>query len=182
MKIIKTDIEDLLIIQPDVFKDERGYFFEFYNEKKLSEFINVKFVQDNESYSIYGVIRGLHYQLPPFEQAKLIRVVKGKIYDVAVDIRKNSKTFGKWIGIELNDTDKNIFFIPAGFAHGFSVLSDYAIVQYKCSNFYNKEYERGILYCDEFLKIDWKIDINSAIVSEKDRNLKKFEFADYFNY
>ncbi|NMC99779.1 MAG: dTDP-4-dehydrorhamnose 3,5-epimerase, partial [Bacteroidales bacterium] len=138
------------------------------------------FVQDNESQSTFGVVRGLHYQIGEYAQAKLVRVVKGKVFDVAVDLRKNSQTFGKWYGIELSEEQKNMFFIPKGFAHGFSVLSETAVFSYKCDQFYNKESERGILFSDPKLKIDWKIPTNKAIISEKDKILPLFEYADYF--
>jgi dTDP-4-dehydrorhamnose 3,5-epimerase len=181
MKIEKTNIEGLIVIYPDVYKDSRGYFLESFNFQRFKEFgIYDNFVQDNESYSIYGVIRGLHYQLEPFSQAKLVRVIKGKVWDIAVDLRKNSLTFGKWFGIELNDELKNMLYIPRGFAHGFSVLSEYAIFSYKCDNFYNKDAERGIIYNDEVLNIDWKIPEDKVIISEKDLKLPKFINAEYF--
>jgi len=182
MKIDKTYIEGLLIIQPVIYYDNRGYFFECYNERQLENVIKRKFVQDNEAYSKYGVIRGLHYQLPPYEQAKLIRVVSGKIFDVVVDLRKNSKTFGKWFGIILDSEEKKILYVPPGFAHGYSVLSNEAIVLYKCDNFYNKDYERGIIYSDKDLNINWMIDEKDIIISEKDKNLKEFRFAEYFDF
>lgn len=182
MKVIKTPIQGLLIIEPDIFKDHRGYFIESYNEKQFQELgITTKFVQDNESQSSYGVIRGLHYQIGDFAQAKLVRVVKGKVFDVVVDLRKTSPTFGQWFGIELNDEKKNMLYIPRGFAHGFSVLSNYAIFTYKCDNFYNKEYERGILFSDTNLAINWYIPPEKAIVSEKDRLLPNFKNAIFFD-
>jgi dTDP-4-dehydrorhamnose 3,5-epimerase len=169
MEINETGFKELIIIQPIVFADSRGYFFESY---KLETFLNAGIpfnpVQDNESKSVKGVIRGLHYQLEPFAQAKLIRVVVGKIYDVAVDLRKSSKTFGQWYGIELDSENKTQFFIPKGFAHGFSVLSDIAVIQYKCDNIYNSKYERGINLNDPDLSIDWKIGDLTPIISEKD--------------
>ncbi|HNV95932.1 MAG TPA: dTDP-4-dehydrorhamnose 3,5-epimerase [Bacteroidales bacterium] len=181
MNIIETPIKDLLIIEPDIFKDHRGYFIESYNENKFFDLgITNHFVQDNESQSTFGVVRGLHYQIGEYAQAKLVRVVKGKVFDVAVDLRKNSQTFGKWYGIELSEEQKNMFFIPKGFAHGFSVLSETAVFSYKCDQFYNKESERGILFSDPKLKIDWKIPTNKAIISEKDKILPLFEYADYF--
>lgn len=169
MKIIKTPIPDLLIIEPRVFADERGYFFESFNETKFVEAgLNTGFVQDNESKSHRGVIRGLHYQLAPFAQAKLIRVVRGTVYDVAVDLREGSPTFGKWFGVEVSASKKNQFYIPKGFAHGFSVLSEYAIFSYKCDEFYNPTVDRGIRFDDPTLKIDWRLPLNDAVISAKD--------------
>jgi dTDP-4-dehydrorhamnose 3,5-epimerase len=169
MKIIETPIQGLLIIEPRVFADERGYFFETYNETKFSNSgLITNFVQDNESKSQHGVIRGLHYQLSPFAQAKLVRVVHGTVYDVAVDLRQGSPTFGKWFGVELSDSKKNQLYIPKGFAHGFSVLSEYAIFSYKCDEFYNPKADRGIRFDDPDLAIDWKLPIHEAVISEKD--------------
>jgi dTDP-4-dehydrorhamnose 3,5-epimerase len=169
MKIIETGFEGLYIIQPKVYSDSRGYFFESF---KLETFLlaGIPFnpLQDNESKSVKGVIRGLHYQLNPFAQAKLIRVVVGKIYDVAVDLRKSSKTFGKWYGVDLDSENKTQFFIPKGFAHGFSVLSDTAVIQYKCDNLYNPQFERGISLNDPELKIDWNLKNIIPIISDKD--------------
>ena len=179
MEIIETGFDGLYIIQPKVFSDTRGYFFESYKlETLLASGIQFNPVQDNESKSIRGVIRGLHYQLQPFAQAKLIRVVFGKIYDIAADLRKNSQTFGKWYGIELDSEAKTQFFIPKGFAHGFSVLSDTAVIQYKCDNVYNPNYERGISLNDPDLKIDWKLGDIKPVISDKDLkhpNLKDSE-------
>ena len=170
MKITETFIQGLLIIEPQLFEDERGYFFESYNKVKyFSEGFDTEFVQDNESKSVKGVIRGLHYQLEPYAQSKLVRVVQGIIFDVAVDLRKDSPTYGKWFGLELNDTNKKQLFIPRGFAHGFSVLSETAVVSYKCDNVYNKESERSINCNDPYLKIDWKIAPSQQIISEKDK-------------
>ena len=167
-----TNIEDLLIFEPKVFEDSRGYFFESYNENIfLQRGINIKWVQDNQSSSTYGVIRGLHYQLNPHAQTKLIRVLHGMILDVAVDIRKGSPTYGKSFSIELSGDNSRQLFIPKGFAHGFSVLSEKAVVMYKCDAFYNKESEGGIIYNDPSLKIDWEIPSGKAIVSEKDNQL-----------
>lgn len=172
MPFIKTDIPGLLVFEPNVFEDSRGYFFESYNEKTFrAEGIDIRWVQDNQSSSSYGVIRGLHYQLPPFAQSKLVRVLKGKILDVVVDIRKGSPTFGKVFVQKLSAKNKKQLFIPAGFAHGFSVLSKEAEVLYKCDNFYNKEAEAGILYNDPALAIDWGVVEKDAIVSEKDQIL-----------
>jgi dTDP-4-dehydrorhamnose 3,5-epimerase len=180
MKIKTTDFEGLIIITPNVYADSRGYFLESFNQEVLrSAGIDFIPVQDNESKSAFGVIRGLHYQLSPHDQAKLIRVIDGKIYDVALDLRKKSPTFGKWFGIELDSESKQQVLIPRGFAHGFSVLSKTAVIQYKCDNTYNKQNERGILLNDPALKIDWKIEIKSAIVSEKDINNPVFEKAEY---
>ncbi len=162
----------LLVFEPDVFEDSRGYFFESYNESIFrQEGIDIRWVQDNQSSSTYGVIRGLHYQLPPFAQSKLIRVLKGKILDVAVDIRKGSPTYGKAFTQKLSAKNKKQLFIPAGFAHGFSVLSKEAEVLYKCDSFYNKETEAGIIYNDAELNIDWQTPPELAIVSEKDKTL-----------
>lgn len=179
MKIIETGFEGLVVIQPKVFSDARGYFFESYKlETFLKAGISFNPVQDNESKSVKGVIRGLHYQLKPFEQAKLIRVVTGKIYDVAVDLRKDSQTYGKWYGIELDSENKTQLFIPKGFAHGFSVLSDTAVIQYKCDNIYNSQHERGIVLTDPFLNIHWKPGVENPIISEKDMKHPLFEDAD----
>ena len=175
MPFIQTPIPDLLVFEPKVFEDSRGYFFESFNfQTYRAEGIEINFVQDNQSSSQYGVIRGLHYQLPPHAQVKLIRVLAGRILDVAVDIRKGSPTFGKSFSIELSAENKTQLFIPAGFAHGFSVLSDQAEVLYKCNSFYNKESEAGILFNDPSLKIDWRIPAGKEIVSEKDQNLPLF--------
>lgn len=176
MSFHTTDIQGLLIFEPKVFEDSRGYFFEAYNEQTFSEAgINFKFVQDNQSKSSYGVIRGLHYQLHPHAQTKLIRVLEGNILDVAVDIRKNSPTFGRHFSIELSAENKKQFLIPAGFAHGFSVLSATAVVLYKCDTFYSKENEGGIRYDDAALNIDWRIQKGNEIVSNKDLQLPSFE-------
>lgn len=171
MNITQTGLEGLLIIQPRVFTDSRGYFFESFNQDTFRNAgIIFSPVQDNESRSSKGVIRGLHYQLNPQAQAKLIRVVEGRIYDVAVDIRKLSPTFGKWFGIELDSESKKQLMIPRGFAHGFSVLSEIAVIQYKCDNIYNPGLERGISLKDTFLKIDWKLGGIVPVISEKDMN------------
>lgn len=176
MPFIQTDIAGLLVFEPNVFEDNRGYFFEAYNEKIFSKAgIGIRFVQDNQSKSSYGVIRGLHYQLNPFAQAKLVRVLEGSILDVAVDVRKGSPTYGKHFDLELSAENKKQLFIPAGFAHGFSVLSETAIVLYKCNEFYNKESEGGIRFDDADLNINWRIPSDRAIVSEKDLQLPAFE-------
>lgn len=179
MKLIETKIKDLFILEPRVFEDDRGYFFESYSKKTLDILIGREFdfVQDNESKSSYGVIRGLHYQLAPFSQAKLIRVLEGRVYDVAVDLRKNSKTFGKWIGVELSSKNKRQFLIPKGFAHGFSVLSETAIFAYKCDEYYHPDAEAGIIYNDSSLGIDWKILQKDAILSDKDKLLPELKNA-----
>jgi len=175
MPFIQTPIQNLLVFEPKVFEDSRGYFFESFNLKTFrAEGIEINFVQDNQSLSLYGVIRGLHYQLQPHPQVKLIRVLVGKVLDVAVDIRKGSPTFGKSFSIELSAKNKKQLFIPAGFAHGFSVLSEHAEVLYKCDSFYNKESEAGILHNDPSLGIDWKIPAGKAIISEKDSKLPLF--------
>jgi dTDP-4-dehydrorhamnose 3,5-epimerase len=172
MPFVKTDIPGLLVFEPKLFEDSRGYFFESYNENTFrAEGIDIRWVQDNQSSSAYGVIRGLHYQLPPFAQSKLVRVLKGKILDVVVDIRKGSPSYGKVFAQKLSAKNKKQLFIPAGIAHGFSVLSEKAEVLYKCDQFYNKEAEAGIIYNDPELHIDWGIPGRDAVVSEKDRQL-----------
>lgn len=179
MEIIKTKIPDLLIIKPRVFEDERGYFFESYNEKIFrKKGLDLSFVQDNESKSGYGVIRGLHYQLAPYSQTKLVRVIEGKVFDVAVDLREDSPTFGQWSGIELSADNKIQFLIPKGFAHGFSVLSKSAVFIYKCDNLYNPEAERGINFNDPFLNINWRIAPDKAIISPKDKVFPNFKEAE----
>lgn len=180
MEIIKTDIEGVFVIEPKVFGDNRGYFFESFNAKEFAEKtgINITFVQDNESKSRYGVLRGLHFQLPPFTQSKLVRVVKGRVLDVAVDIRKGSPTYGKYVSCEMTEENKRQFFIPKGFAHGFCVLSDEAVFQYKCDEFYHPEAEGAIAWDDKEIGIEWPIPSDRVILSEKDKNhptLKLFE-------
>lgn len=176
MPFIKTHIPDLLVFEPKVFEDSRGYFFESYNEQTfLTEGINIKFVQDNQAKSSYGVLRGLHYQLGPHAQTKLVRALSGSILDVVVDIRKGSPTYGSVFTIELSGENKNQLIVPKGFAHGYSVLSETAEVMYKCDSFYNKQAEGGILYNDATLNIDWQIPLEKAIVSEKDLVLPSFE-------
>jgi dTDP-4-dehydrorhamnose 3,5-epimerase len=171
-----TDIPGLFVFEPNVFEDSRGYFFESFNEKKFKEAgIDFRWVQDNQSSSANGVIRGLHYQLPPFAQSKLVRVLKGKILDVVVDIRKGSPTFGKNYSKVLSAKNKRQLFIPKGFAHGFSVLSKQAEVIYKCDEYYNKESEAGINFNDPELNIDWGIPVEDAIISEKDNLLPLFK-------
>lgn len=177
MEIIKTNIEGLLVIQPRVFADARGFFFESYNEKMYRENgIDIRFCQDNQSKSGYGVIRGLHYQLNPHSQSKLVSVIRGAVWDVAVYLRKNSPTFGQWYGVELTEDNHTQFLIPQGFAHGFSVLSEMAVFSYKCDDFYNPTLERGIMFNDPALAIDWKIPAGKEIISDKD--MKHPLFAD----
>jgi len=183
MQVLTTPFEGLYIIKPQVFEDSRGYFLESYNKKKLEPYITSAFVQDNQSQSVYGTIRGLHYQLAPYSQAKLIRVLQGKVYDVVIDIREKSPTFGQHFGIELSCENKTQLYVPHGFAHGFSVLSEKAVVFYKTDNFYNAEMERGINFNDPFLKIDWKIDFEKAIISSKDKVLPSLlEAEKNFNF
>lgn len=178
MNVIKTDIDGVFIIEPKVFKDQRGHFFESYNKLTFEEYgIDYTFVQDNQSKSSYGVIRGLHFQKPPHAQTKLLRVVQGQIIDVAVDIRKGSPTYGKHVEIELSDENFKQLLIPAGFAHGFSVLSETAIVQYKCTDYYHPETEGGIMFNDEILDINWGIVLDEAVISEKD--LKHPTFSEF---
>jgi dTDP-4-dehydrorhamnose 3,5-epimerase len=180
MELIPTSFAGLALIRPRIFEDPRGYFYESYNEQEFKKAdIPFDFVQDNQSESGKGVIRGLHFQLAPHAQTKLVRVLQGSIYDVAVDLRRGSPTFGKWYGIELSGSNKLQLLIPQGFAHGFSVLSDSALVLYKTDDFYYKEAERGIVFNDPFLKIDWNIGSSECIVSERDRQLPKFENAEY---
>lgn len=170
MNVIKTDIEGLLIIEPKVFGDERGYFMESYNGKRYIESgIDVTFIQDNESLSSYGVIRGLHYQIPPYSQAKLVRVISGRVIDVALDIRAGSPTFGKHFSVELTGENKRQFFIPAGFAHGFAVLSETAVFSYKCDNYYAPDYEKGIRFDDPALNIDWRVPKDKTNLSSRDK-------------
>ncbi|MEE4196718.1 MAG: dTDP-4-dehydrorhamnose 3,5-epimerase [Bacteroidales bacterium] len=179
MEVKETDIQGLKIIKPKIFEDSRGYFFESYNKKDLKKFLgDIEFVQDNQSLSEYGTIRGLHYQLAPYSQAKLVRVIQGKIYDVAVDIRENSPTYGQYFGIELSEQNKTQLFIPKGFAHGFSVLSSQAIVLYKTDGFYHKDSERGINYNDPELGIDWQIKPSASILSSKDKVLPPWKEAE----
>ncbi|WP_130734816.1 dTDP-4-dehydrorhamnose 3,5-epimerase [Flavobacterium sp. J27] len=179
MNFITTKLSDCYIIEPKIIHDERGYFMESFNEKTFQEGIhqNVHFVQDNQSYSTKGVLRGLHYQSGSSAQAKLVRVLEGEVLDVAVDIRPNSPTFGEHVSVLLSSENKRQFFIPRGFAHGFIVLSNTATFFYKCDNFYNKESEGGIIYNDPELKIDWKFSFEELIVSEKDKNLPTLQKA-----
>ena len=172
MEIIKTNIEGVVIIEPRIFKDDRGYFFESFSQREFEEKVcKTTFVQDNESKSSYGVLRGLHFQKPPFAQSKLVRVIKGAVLDVAVDIRKGSPTFGQYVSVELTGENHRQFFIPRGFAHGFSVLSEEVIFQYKCDNFYSPQSEGAIAWNDPELGIDWKIPRDKVILSEKDSGI-----------
>ena len=179
MQVIKTAIEGLLIIEPRIFKDARGYFFESFSQREFEEKVGpINFVQDNESMSQYGVMRGLHFQRPPFTQSKLVRCVKGAVLDVAVDIRKGSPTYGQHVAVELSEENHLQFFVPRGFAHGFSVLTETAVFQYKCDNFYAPQADDGISILDDSLGIDWRIPTAKAILSEKDTKhplLKDFE-------
>ena len=184
MEVIKTAIEGLVIIEPKVFKDARGYFFESFSQREFEEKVRkINFVQDNESMSSYGVMRGLHFQRPPFTQSKLVRCVRGKVLDVAVDIRKGSPTYGQHVAVELCEDNHRQFFVPRGFAHGFAVLSDIAVFQYKCDNFYAPEADGGISIKDSSLGINWQIPMNEAILSEKDINhLCLRDFVSPFDY
>ena len=177
MKIKETPLKDCYIIEPTIFEDDRGYFFEKYNEKKFEEItgLNGHFVQDNISKSSYGVLRGLHLQKGEHAQAKLVSCLEGKVFDVAVDLREDSPTFGKWFGIELTPENKLQLYVPRGFGHGFSVLSDTAVFAYKCDNFYNKESEGGVLWNDENINVNWQLPLEDVILSDKDAVLTKFE-------
>ena len=171
MKVLKTQLPGVLIIEPDVYGDDRGYFYESFNEKRFLDLagIKVNFIQDNESKSKYGVVRGLHFQKGEFAQAKLVHVAKGRILDVAVDIRKDSPTFGQYVATELSDSNHRQLYIPRGYAHGFSVLSNEAVFQYKCDNYYTPQAEGGILWNDPDIGIDWQIPMSDVMLSEKDR-------------
>ena len=169
MEVVKTSIDGVVILEPRVFEDARGYFFESFSQREFDEKVGtIRFVQDNESKSSYGVIRGLHFQRPPFTQSKLVRCVKGAVLDVAVDIRQGSPTYGQHVAVELTEDNHRQFFIPKGFAHGFSVLSETAVFQYKCDEFYHPEADGGISIMDESLNIDWRIPTDKAILSDKD--------------
>lgn len=171
VKVTSTSIEGVVILEPEVFSDERGYFFESFSQREFEEKVcKTQFVQDNESRSVYGVLRGLHFQWPPHAQAKLVRVVKGRVLDIALDIRKGSPTFGRHVATELSDENRRQLFIPRGFAHGFAVLSDEVIFQYKCDNYYVREAEGGILWNDPALGIDWQLPETDVVLSEKDKN------------
>ena len=185
MKFIRTDIADVVICEPRVHGDDRGYFVETFREDKLSEFLGYKinFCQDNESKSSKGVLRGLHYQLPPYAQTKLVRVIQGKVLDVAVDIRKGSPTFGQHVAVELSATNKRQLLVPRGFAHAFVVLEDNTIFAYKVDNYYSPECDRGILFSDDTLEIDWILNLDELNLSEKDKIQPKLaETTDIFDY
>lgn len=184
MEVKKTDIEGVVIIEPRIFKDERGYFYESFSQREFEEKVcKTVFVQDNQSKSSYGVLRGLHFQKPPFCQSKLVRCIKGAVLDVAVDIRKGSPTFGKYVAVELTEDNHRQFFVPRGFAHGFAVLSEEAVFQYKCDNFYCKESEGAIAWNDQELAIDWRIPAEKVILSAKDSCNKGISDAPFlFDY
>ncbi len=185
INVIKTEIPGVLIIEPKVFGDARGYFLESFNAKEFAEKtgLNITFVQDNESMSSYGVMRGLHFQKPPYTQSKLVRCVKGAVLDVAVDIRKGSPTFGQHVAVELTEDNHRQFFVPRGFAHGFAVLSELAVFQYKCDNFYSPQADGGISILDNSLCVDWRIPKDKALLSEKDtRHSLLKDFDSPFDY
>ncbi|MDB4192159.1 dTDP-4-dehydrorhamnose 3,5-epimerase [Flavobacteriaceae bacterium] len=184
MKFTRTKIKDVIIIEPKVHGDDRGYFIESFREDKLADFlgININFSQDNESKSTFGVLRGLHYQLPPYAQTKLVRVIKGSVLDIAVDIRKGSPNFGEHVAVKLTEENKKQLLVPRGFAHGFIVLSDEAIFAYKVDNYYNPESDRGIAFDDQILNIDWKLPAKKMQLSQKDKQQLSFSEADYIDY
>lgn len=184
MEFIKTHIPDVVICQPKIFGDHRGYFSETFRKDTLEEFLGYKvnFCQDNESRSTYGVLRGMHYQMPPFTQTKLVRVIEGSVLDVAVDIRKGSPYYGQSVVVELNAKDKNQLFIPRGFAHGFVVLSETATFAYKCDNYYAPAYDSGFLFNDSLVNIDWRIPLEDLILSEKDKKQPVFSEAEKFDF
>ena len=184
MNIIKTEIEGLVIVESRIFRDDRGYFYESFSQREFEENVcRTTFVQDNQSMSSYGVVRGLHFQKPPFCQSKLVRCIKGAVLDVAVDIRKGSPTFGKYVAVELTEDNHRQFFVPRGFAHGFAVLSEVAVFQYKCDNYYNKESEGAIAWNDEQIAVDWRLPSEKVILSEKDKLSKPLAEAEFlFDY
>lgn len=184
MNIIKTEIEGPVIVEPRIFRDDRGYFYESFSQREFEEEVcRTTFVQDNQSMSSYGVVRGLHFQKPPFCQSKLVRCIKGAVLDVAVDIRKGSPTFGKYVAVELTEDNHRQFFVPRGFAHGFAVLSEVAVFQYKCDNYYNKESEGAIAWNDEQIAVDWRLPSEKVILSEKDKLSKPLAEAEFlFDY
>ena len=184
MEVIKTGIEGVVIVEPRIFKDERGYFYESFSQREFEEKVcRTTFVQDNQSKSSYGVVRGLHFQKPPYSQSKLVRCIKGAVLDVAVDIRKGSPTFGKHVAVELSEENHRQLFIPRGFAHGFAVLTDEAVFQYKCDNYYNKESEGAVAWNDPQLAIDWRVPADKVVLSEKDKLSKNIADADFlFDY
>ena len=180
MEVIKTEIEGVVIIEPRIFKDDRGYFYESFSQREFEEKVcKTTFVQDSQSKSSYGVLRGLHFQKPPYCQSKLVRCIKGAVLDVAVDIRKGSPTFGKYVAVELTEDNHRQFFVPRGFAHGFAVLSDEAVFQYKCDNFYNKESEGAVAWNDPQLAIDWHVPADRIVLSDKDKLNKTIADADF---
>lgn len=185
MDVIKTTIEGVVIIEPRIFKDDRGYFYESFSQKEFeAKVCKTIFVQDNQSKSSYGVVRGLHFQKPPFSQSKLVRCIKGSVLDVAVDIRRGSPTFGQYVAVELTEENHRQFFVPRGFAHGFAVLSDEAVFQYKCDNFYAPQSEGAILWNDLDINVDWRIPADKVILSEKDKNhatLKNLDFSFHYS-
>ncbi|MDT8418623.1 MAG: dTDP-4-dehydrorhamnose 3,5-epimerase [Lutibacter sp.] len=182
MNFSKTKIPDVILCEPTIFKDERGYFFESFNQKVFEKHLGktIYFCQDNEAKSTKGVLRGLHYQLPPYAQSKLVRVISGKVLDIAVDIRRSSATFGKYVAIELSGENKHQLFVPAGFAHGYVVLSDEAVFSYKVDKYYHKASEKGIIFNDAALQIDWKLPLNELIISEKDKIQPAFNKSELF--
>jgi len=184
MNIIKTEVEGVMILEPKVFGDDRGYFTETFRQDIFEEAVghNVDFIQDNESKSSYGVLRGLHYQLPPFSQSKLVRVINGSVIDVAVDIREGSPTFGKHVAVELSGENKRQLFVPRGFAHGFVVTSETAVFAYKVDNYYAPEYDRGVVYNDPSIGISWGVDVEKLLLSEKDMKQPALAEADLFKY
>tara|TARA_B110000003_G_C16643486_1_gene531081 strand:- start:1029 stop:1592 length:564 start_codon:yes stop_codon:yes gene_type:complete len=184
MQVLKTKFKELYVLTPEVFYDDRGHFFESFNSEKFSRKFNaLNFCQDNESKSMKNIIRGLHFQIPPFDQTKLVRVIYGSILDVAVDLRKHSNTYGKYYTIQLDDKNKKQLLVPSGFAHGFLTLSNECIVNYKVDKPYSKNHERGIIFSDNNLNIDWGINLDQAILSDKDYTLGKFNnLKDYFTY
>ena len=184
MEVIKTEIDGVVIIEPRIFCDERGYFYESFSQREFEEKVcRTVFVQDNQSKSSYGVLRGLHFQKPPYAQSKLVRCIKGAVLDVAVDIRKGSPTYGKYVAVELTEDNHRQFFVPRGFAHGFAVLSDEAVFQYKCDNFYTKESEGAVAWDDATLAIDWHLPLDKVILSDKDKKSLPLAEADIpFDY
>ena len=184
MEVIKSTIEGVLVIEPRIFKDDRGYFYESFSQREFEEKVcNTIFVQDNQSKSSYGVLRGLHFQKPPFTQSKLVRCVQGAVLDVAVDIRKGSPSFGRYVAVELTDENHRQFFIPRGFAHGFAVLSEEAVFQYKCDNYYSPQSEGAIAWDDPQINIDWRIPSDKIILSEKDKKHSTLDKCDWlFDY
>ena len=182
MKFKRLDIPDIILCQPEIFGDNRGYFTESFRQDKLNEFLGypVNFCQENQSKSSYGVLRGLHYQLAPHAQTKLVSVTEGEVLDITVDIRQGSSTFGKHVSVRLSSDNKNQLFVPRGFAHGFVVLSDEAVFSYKVDNYYNPDFDRGIVFDDSELGIDWCIESSQILLSEKDKNLPIFRNAEYF--